>query len=127
MKNGARRGDVFDYIANEYGTVPEYLFKNDDDTAVLRCNLNKKWYGIVINVKKARLGLKGDGTVDVINLKCEPNFSYMIRGEDGIFPAYHMNKEHWISVLLDGSLDKEKVFSLIDISKSLVESKNKKK
>lgn len=125
MKNGARREDVFNYVANEYGTEPEYLWKDFPTFAVLRCNLSKKWYAAIMDVKKDKLGLKGEDLVDIINVKCAPLFSDIIRNEKGVLPAYHMNKEHWISVLLDGSVEKEKVFSLIDMSKSIVEKKKK--
>lgn len=39
--------------------------------------------------------------------------------EKGFYPAYHMNKEHWITIFLDGSVDDEKILSLIDISYDL--------
>ena len=46
-----------------------------------------------------------------------------LRKDEGILPAYQMNKEHWISVLLDGTVEKEKICDLIDISYDLTRSK----
>ncbi|MBQ0754017.1 MAG: MmcQ/YjbR family DNA-binding protein [Gammaproteobacteria bacterium] len=56
-----------------------------------------------------------------INLKCDPHEALMLRD---IFPAvrpgYHMNKKHWNTVLLDGSIPRGEVERMIDLSWSLV-------
>lgn len=58
-----------------------------------------------------------DAYVPVINLKIDdPAFRDMLVGEDGIFPAYHMNKEHWITVLLDGTVPFDEVIRLLEAS-----------
>lgn len=65
--------------------------------------------------------------MDVINLKIDDLFFRdMIVREDGIMPAYHMNKMHWITVLLDGTVTEEKVFGLIDMSFLATASSKKK-
>jgi predicted DNA-binding protein (MmcQ/YjbR family) len=46
---------------------------------------------------------------------------------EGVFKAYHMNKEHWISVLLDGSVSEEEIAFLINMSYTLVDKNNRKK
>ncbi len=64
--------------------------------------------------------------ISVINLKVNDLLfrDYLIR-QEGIMPAYHMNKLHWITVLLDGTVDKEKVFEYIDMSFMSTASKKK--
>ncbi len=44
-----------------------------------------------------------------------------LRLSKGFLPAYHMNKEHWITILLDGSVEREKIKQLIDLSYELTE------
>lgn len=56
-----------------------------------------------------------------LNLKCDPDHSVELRDIfDGILPGYHMNKKHWISVLLDGSVPSGEIQRLIDVSYSIV-------
>ena len=56
-----------------------------------------------------------------INLKCNPEDAQALRSEhEAIEPGYHMNKEHWNTLILDGSLPDELVAELIDHSYNLV-------
>lgn len=59
-----------------------------------------------------------------INLKCDPEKSIELRERfSAILPGYHMNKKHWNTVYIDGTISKEKVYELIDHSYNLVVSK----
>lgn len=116
---------VFEYVLTEYGTEPDYPWV-DDDSAVLRHNTNRKWYGLMMEVGRDKLGLGGDGTVDVLNVKCDPIFIGSLRRQDGFHPAYHMNKDQWISIRLDGSASEEDIKSLIDLSYGLTKPKMRK-
>ena len=114
---------VLDYVNEKYSTVGDTPF-SDGDSIVLRNMHNKKWYGIIIrNLPICKLGLKGQSRSDILNLKCDPMLSFDFIDNKGVFPAYHMNKIHWISVLLDGSVDMEKISFLIDISYNMVDKK----
>ena len=63
----------------------------------------------------------------MINLKIDDMvFKDALMQDRGIFPAYHMNKEHWITVLLDGTVEEAKVCGLIDLSFEATASKKKK-
>lgn len=111
------RDSVFGYIKKQYKVSPEYPWRRYDSNAVFRHGDNNKWFALVMSVQKSKLGLAGDNFVDVVNLKIgDMFFRDIIIQEDGIMPAYHMNKLHWITVLLDGSVAEEKVFDLIDMS-----------
>lgn len=108
---------VFEYIKKNYKASPEYPWAGDKDSAVFRHADNRKWFALVMCVRKDRLGLSGEAPVDVVNLKISDMlFRDILIQEAGIMPAYHMNKQHWITVLLDGTVAKEKVFDLIDRS-----------
>ncbi len=81
----------------------------------------------MLEVGRDKLGLSGNERVDVINLKIDDRmFKEMLLKEKGILPAYHMNKEHWISVILDGTVKEDKVFDLIGASFLVTASKKKK-
>ena len=115
----ALRDAVLEFAAENYGTQPEYMWRRYPGDAVLRREDNKKWYGIIMSVSRKRLGLCGDGNVDVLNIKCGQVLGASLRTSDGFLPAYHMRHDSWITVLLDGTVDRDTVCSLLEISYDL--------
>lgn len=109
------RNDVLSYVKKKYGTEPDFPWFKYPQYAVLRHRTGKKWYGLLMTIPKAKLKIAGDGNVDIINLKCDAPLASLFK-ENGIFPAYHMNKKHWISVVLDEKSPKDNIYSLIDLS-----------
>ena len=121
------RQTVFDYIKKKYRVSPEYPWRKYDGNAVFRHTDNNKWFALVMDVDASSLGLPGGASVDVIDLKIDDLFFRdMLIREDGILPAYHMNKMHWITVLLDGTVPDEKVYDLLDMSFLATASAKKK-
>ena len=92
--------DFLNYCLDTYGTSPDYPFDEDFETAVLRHTDNRKWYAIVMRVSRRKFGLDSDEVIDVVNLKLPTEMFGSFGAADGVYPAYHMNKLHWISVLL---------------------------
>ena len=84
--------------------------------AVFRHNSNKKWFAVIMRIPISKFGIFENREVNVINLKCTEEIMDLVWQEEGIFPAYHMNKNHWISVLLDGSVAEDTVKMLIEAS-----------
>ena len=121
------RQTVYDYIRRKYKTKPEYPWRRYPEYAVFRHEDNNKWFALQAVVSGDKVGLRDSEYVDVINLKVDdPFFRDMMIREEGIMPAYHMNKMHWISVRLDGTVPEEKVFELIDMSFLATASARKK-
>lgn len=115
------RQEIFDYVSNQYGTDPEYPWASTPDSAVLRHRGNKKWYGLIMTVKNKSLHIEDEGFSEVINLKCHHALIGELLRRRGALPAYHMNKEHWVSILLGGEdgLSDEEIIFLIDLSYEL--------
>ena len=88
-----------------YGTSPDYPFDEDFETAVLRHLDNRKWYAIVMRVSRRKFGFDSDEIIDVVNLKLPTEMFGSFGAGEGVYPAYHMNKLHWISVLLPDASD----------------------
>ncbi len=121
------RQTITDHIKKKYKVAPEYLWKRYPDYVVFRHEDNNKWFALTTGVSGAKLGMAGDDPVDVINLKIDDLFFRdMLIREEGIFPGYHMNKQHWISVLLDGTVSEQQIYDLIDISFFATASAKKK-
>lgn len=104
------------YAREQYGTEPEYLWDSAPNAFVLRHRGNRKWYAVVMDVRRDRLGLDSEGVVCLMDVKCGPLLSGSYLGASGVVPAYHMNKTHWLGVLLDGSASDETVAELLDLS-----------
>ncbi len=120
---------LFSYVKEKYGTSPEYPFSNDFDSAVLRHEGEKgKWYALFMSVNGKKISPSlPDRTVQILNLKGDPLMIGALRQNPGYYSAYHMNKEHWFTVLLDGTVDEEEIFGLIDISFEMTEKGAKHK
>ena len=110
------RKEIEEYINQNYDPLQEYPWDDSPNYTTFKHKENHKWFALIMDVPYKRLNIDKDGIADVINLKCMPEMIGGLRTDAGILPAYHMNKEHWISVLLDDSVQKEKIFYLIDIS-----------
>jgi len=92
--------EFFHMCLLSYGTLPDYPFDGDVQTAVLRHAESRKWYAIVMRVSRCKFGLESDDVIDVVNLKLPIEMFGSFGASDGVYPAYHMNKLHWVSVLL---------------------------
>ena len=88
------------YCQETFDTSPDYPFEEDFETAVLRHKDSRKWYAIAMKVSRRKFGLDSDEVIDVVNLKLPTEMFGSFGAADGVYPAYHMNKLHWISVLL---------------------------
>lgn len=117
-----KREAIFEYVKKQYGTVPEYLWKTSPESAVLR-HKNGKWYAVLMQVKKQKLGLEEDGLVDIINVKCESDTIGLLIQTYGFLLGYHMNKNYWITMLLDGTVSEAKVLDFLDMSYDLIDGK----
>ena len=114
------REEIFEYVKKQYGTLPEYLWSSSPDSAVLR-HKNGKWYAVIMNVEKSKLGLDGNGTVEIMDVKCDPEMTGIIIQTYGFLPCYHMNKQHWITILLDGTVGESKILDFLDRSYDLID------
>lgn len=138
-KQSVSKQSVLRYAKEQYGTEPDYLWHTED--AVLRRNDNQKWYGLIMRVRVSSLAKKyGDKTLqdnlrqnadvreetNVLNVKCDPLLLGALIQVPGILPAYHMNREHWVSILLDSAIPFEEVCTLVDMSYALTAPAQKK-
>ena len=116
--------EFLEYCLDTYGTSPDYPFDEDFETAVLRHTYNRKWYAIVMKVSRRKFGFGSDEVIDVVNLKLPTEMFGSFGVDDGVYLAYHMNKLHWISVLLPDAPD-DVVQFLVNVSFEVTKSKMK--
>ncbi len=101
-------------IYDKYKDVPEFLWDNKDDAGVFRNSKNKKWYGLIMRITKDKI-TTGDGLIEILNLKLNPGKILELTKLPGYYKAYHMNKIHWLTIILDDTIsDKEIMQYLIE-------------
>lgn len=120
-----KKEEIFEYVQKQYGTIPEYLWSKLSNSAVLR-HKNGKWYAVIMTVETSKLGLEGKEPVDIMDVKCDPDMTNMIIQTYGFLPGYHMNKQHWITILLDGSVSEAKILDFLDMSYDLIDGAGRK-
>ena len=108
---------ILDHIREHYGAMPEFLWRDSDTAAAIRHADTKKWFAaLLLQTPNRVLNLPGEGNTDILNLKCDPLIIGSLVDGKRFLPGYHMNKEHWFSVVLDGSVPPEEIFPWIDLS-----------
>ena len=112
---------IMAFVQEKYGNQLEYLWEKSPDTAVLRHEDNQKWYAILMRIPWDRLDKEREGLVEAVNLKHDQVADLL--SQNGIYPAFHMNKRYWISLPLDDTLTDEKVLELFDRSWFLTSKK----
>ena len=121
------RTELEKLILGEYKTKPDFPWDSAPTYAVFRHKENKKWFAVIMDIPKRRIGFENDEIISVVNLKCDPLLVGSLILEEGFFKAYHMNKTNWITAALDGSADDEKIEFLLDYSFDVTKKKTKHK
>ena len=111
--------EVVDYVKNKYGDELEFLWEKSPKTAVVRRKNSNKWYAVILTISKRKFNLDSDELVEVINLHNSPEEIEKLIDNKKYFPAYHMNKKHWCTICLDGTVELKEIYKLIDISYEL--------
>ena len=120
------RQELAIHIKDFYNVVYDCPFEDELDAWVFRHPDNKKWFALVMRIKKKKLGIDSDEYIDVVNLKCAPEIMDDLYFESGVFPAYHMSKKHWLTLTLDGSCRDETIKWVTKISYDLTKRKLRK-
>ena len=113
------------HIKEVYGVIADFPWLSAPTYAVYRHQSNNKWFAVIMEIPKNKIGIEEEGTINVVNLKSDPLLIGSLILDKGIHPAYHMNKNHWITVGLDGSVEEDKVKWLLGMSFELTDTTKK--
>ncbi len=108
--------EVINYVNDKYQEKLEFLWKDEDKCAVFRHQNPKKWYGVVMSISGEKLGVKDKKEIEIIVLKIEPLVLEQLVDNDKYFRGYHMNKKHWLTIILDGRIPLSKVLQFVNNS-----------
>lgn len=107
---------VCDLIKNKYGDAPEFLWDKFPGHGVFRNPLSKKWYAVILRVSGEKLDKNLKDEIEVLNIKLNCDEVQILLKKRGFYPAYHMNKKSWISILLSDIISDEGIMALIEKS-----------
>ena len=113
-------------IYKKYGSKPEFLWEKFDGSGVFRNAESQKWYGAILDVDRAKLQKGKSGIIEVLDIKLEPDEIQELLLQPNFYPAYHMNKKSWITIILDESVSDDIIMELIDKSYQLSFAKKRK-
>ena len=110
---------INNYIKNKYNNSFEFLWDKFPGYAVYRNNKNKKWYSIIMNIDISKID-KGNGEIEIINVKVDNKNTMELLKKEGYYESYHMSKKDWISIILNETVTDDEIFKLIDESYNII-------
>ena len=121
------RNDLETYLLKTYPAEVDFPWARYPNYEVFRHPDNRKWFALMMDVPRNKLGLAGEERLDVVNVKCDPILLASLQATSGFFPAYHMSKASWITAALDGSVPEETLKMLLERSFAATAGKGKKR
>ncbi|MCI9434537.1 MAG: hypothetical protein HFI86_04635 [Bacilli bacterium] len=113
---------ITELIKETYYDEPEFPWESTPGAGIFRNPNNQKWYGLIMNIDKSKLDKQKSGEVEIINLKLDAKEIPNLLKKKGIYPAYHMNKKNWVSIILDDTLEDTEIMDYIMVSHRYTET-----
>lgn len=111
-----RNREIIRYIKETFGDSLEFLWQDLPDAAIVRRKDNRKWYALFMKISPAKLGLGEGAPADILNVRFAPEEIAQKIDNTAFFGGYHMNKKHWLTVLLSAPTPTEEILRLVDAS-----------
>ena len=119
--------EVHEYMVSQYGAESDHPIKEEHSIAVFMRPDNKKWFAATKNIGCKSLGIDRTGRIDILNVKLAPRTVAELRVREGFMPAWYMNQNSWVTILLDGSVPDEEIRGYLDEAYALAGDKRGKR
>lgn len=117
-------GHVLAYAREHLGTEPSYLWPDKHPSFGVLRHSSGRWFGMIMRLDYEKVGVDKHGECGVLNVKANPELIDALVTRTGFSRGYHMNKTHWVSVRLDGSVELDDVWDLLHDSFRLTGGKS---
>ena len=107
---------ITNLIIKKYNTQPEFPWEKYDGAGIFRNKDSKKWFALIMDTDKSKIIKNKKGLVEILNIKLSKDHIKEYIEKENFYPAYHMNKIHWLTIILDDSVKDEKILELIEES-----------
>ena len=104
---------IADHIEKMFQNEPKFPWTKYPGYGIFRNSTNRKWYALIMNPDKSRIDHSESGEVEVINLKLKVSMISALLKQAGFYPAYHMNKKNWITIILDDTVSDDVILNYI--------------
>jgi predicted DNA-binding protein (MmcQ/YjbR family) len=111
--------EIIKHIKKKYNSNLEFLWERFPENAIFRREDNDKWYGVILRVESKKLGNFDENTIEILDIKMTQDDIFALIDGHKYFPGYHMNKKHWATICLDGSVSIAEICMRIDNSFNL--------
>lgn len=113
-----QRAVVSEYISTNFGTSEDFLFEKHPSFGVFRYPISGKWFGVLMEIPRSKMYVSeaDDEDIVILNVKINPELGEILRNKPGIYAAYHMNKQHWVSLDLSQLSELSEVAQLVEDS-----------
>jgi len=105
-------------IQEKYKDDPIFKWEKFPGYGVFENKITKKWYAMILNIDHKKIDSKKTGEVEILNIKQNPDKIKELQKQDGFYPAYHMNKTNWITILLNDTIQDQELMDFISESYS---------
>lgn len=111
--------NIIKYINKKYNDEIEYLWKTTPNSGIFRNKTNRKWYAAILEVKESVIDGDNKNEIMVIDLMYHKGKTSDVIDYNKIYPGYHMNKNSWITIKLNNTVNDELIYKYIDLSYNL--------
>lgn len=122
MFNTVQATKIIERVQEKYHVKAEFLFGEDEPTAVFRKVVKEKpkWFAFISRCNRKTVTGTGEGKIEILNLRLEASDVDTLITHEHIHRGYHMNKKYWLTIELDTSVDTDMIYALLDKSYQLL-------
>ncbi len=122
MFNTVQATKIIERVQEKYHVKAEFLFGEDEPTAVFRkvVKAKPKWFAFISRCNRKTVTGTGEGKIEILNLRLEASDVDTLITHEHIHRGYHMNKKYWLTIELDTSVDTDMIYALLDKSYQLL-------
>lgn len=113
-------------IFETYGDNPVFPWEKYTDFGVFKNPDSQKWYALIMTIDWSKLDKNLSGKIEAVNIKLDEAKIQKLQKQIGFYPAYHMNKNNWITIVLNDTVPDDVVFELLKESHIFTVGKHKR-
>jgi predicted DNA-binding protein (MmcQ/YjbR family) len=108
--------EVEDYILSHCEALSDHSFEEDPTVTIFRRADNNQRFAATKNVGRRSVDAGQSGRIDILNVSLEPRLVTSLREREGFRPAWRMNRNRWVTILVNGSVPDDEIRSYIDMA-----------
>lgn len=122
MFNTVQATKIIERVQEKYHVKAEFLFGEDEPTAVFRKVVKEKpkWFAFISRCNRKAVTGTGEGKIEILNLRLKASDVDTLITHEHIHRGYHMNKKYWLTIELDTTVDTDMIYALLDKSYQLL-------